>query len=101
MCGVVEVVYGPSASKRLPELFMKRGDWIIEISVEDYEISDDRRIQGYLGGSYWVNAFILNSKKSIFDAEPRDSRRCFESVKCRMMYDHERVNFVKKKNQCF
>ena len=41
-------------------------EWIKEIGVMEYSLSNKVRIFGELDKAYWLNIIVLNTKKAIF-----------------------------------
>ena len=78
--------------------------WIQEIGIDDYIISDEKKIMGYFNYSYWVNAIILNTKKCIFIAKIREVTPTLSYVKysVKNMHSYEKFSFqLKDKERIF
>ena len=78
--------------------------WIQEIGIEDYIITDEKKILGDFNCSYWVNAIIFNKKKCIFIAKIREVIPTLSYIKScvKNMHSYEKFSFeLKDKERIF
>ena len=70
--------------------------WISEIGVVDYTINDRIIILGELQKAHWLNAVILLTKKTIFNARTNITIPTIESIKNQVknLYSYERYKYI-------
>ena len=67
-------------------------DWIVELGMVDYNLSDMRKIVGYLENALAINCIILLTKKVIYNSMKKEKSPHFINVK------YEVKNFFIKRN---
>ena len=71
-------------------------DWISNIGVIEYSITKNIIILGELQKSFWINAIILITKKTIFNARINETIPNFESIKSQVknLYIYKRNKYI-------
>ena len=77
-------------------LWLEVQNWIFEIGVVVYSFNNNIIILGELQKSHWLNAIILITKKTIFNARTNSTCPRFEGVKRQVknLYDYERHKYT-------
>ena len=71
-------------------------EWIAFIGVVDYSIENSVIVLGELQKSFWLNAIILITKKTIFNARKNDTIPKLESIKTQVknLYIYEKIKYT-------
>ena len=77
------------------EIWTQVQSWIQNIGIERYTITDEKKILGDFGCSYWVNAIILNTKKCIFVSKVKEIKPTLSYIKSTIknMHSYEIFSF--------
>ena len=81
---------------KIRSLWTEVESWIAEIGVVDYIINDRIILLGELQKAHWINAVILLTKKSIFNARVNNTCQTFASIKRQVknLYIHEKYKYT-------
>ena len=81
---------------KIKALWLKVENWISEIGVIDYSITNSTIILGELHKSHWLNAIILIRNKIIFNARTNVTCPTFEGVRkhVKTRFDYERHKYI-------
>ena len=78
-------------------------EWIEEIGVIEYMINDNIVILGELQRAHWLNAIILITRKTIFNAKTNLSSPNFEcvkrQVKCLFNYERQKYTLMEREDK--
>ena len=81
---------------RVKALWIEVENWIAEVGVVGYVITDRLIILGELQKAHWINAVILLTKKVIFNSRINDTSPTFLSIKTQVknLYKYEKYKYT-------
>ena len=81
---------------KVKTLWMEVENWIAEVGVVGYVITDRLIILGELQKAHWINAVILLTKKVIFNSRINDTCPTFSSIKTQVknLYKYEKYKYT-------